>query len=97
MLTSLSVSVAPFLGIVLSNVLVPRLFLIASRIINVHLHRSIERQMAVHAEAEKEMQSKIDALQHQLQAAHDQADRKQAVVDNLSEVGDMPCFRSFTE
>lgn len=50
--------------------------------------RSVERQMTVHREAEKELQSQIDSLQDQLQAAHDQADRKQTVMDNLSEVGD---------
>ena len=51
--------------------------------------------MAVHAESEKGLQSRIDSLQDQLHAAHEQADRKQTVVDNLSEVGDAPCLKNF--
>lgn len=94
MLASLSRSHASLLGVVLDS---PKSF--GSTLIFHHLpndkrlFRSIERQMAVHAEAEKELQSRIDSLQDQLQAAHEQADRKQIVVDNLSEVGNTPCLK----
>lgn len=53
--------------------------------------------MTVHAEAEKELQSQVDSLKDQLQTAHEQADRKQSVVDNLSEVSDAPCSKNFQE
>lgn len=52
--------------------------------------RSIEKQLAAHAEAEKELQSQIKSLHDQLEASQVQADRKQTMVDNLSEVGNVP-------
>lgn len=51
--------------------------------------RSIERQLTAHAEAEKELQSQIISLHDQLEAAQVLADRKQIMVDNLSEVGNV--------
>ena len=53
--------------------------------------------MASHAEAEKELQSQIESLHDQLQATQAEADRKQAMVDSLSEVGVVLDVSDFAE
>lgn len=57
-----------------------------------HLLRLIEKQKAKHAETEKILQSQVESVQDQLRAAHAEADRKQTVVDNLTEVSDVNMF-----
>lgn len=48
------------------------------------------RQTAKQAHAEQELRSQVETVRDQLQAAHADADRKQAVVGNLSEVSGAP-------
>lgn len=52
--------------------------------------RSMESQIAKQAHVERELRSQVEVVRDQLQAAHADANRKQVMVGNLSEVSDTP-------
>lgn len=55
--------------------------------------RSMKTQMAKHSQEERKLRSQVKDIQAQLLAAQEEADRKQVVVTQLSEVsGAFPSF-----